>query len=134
MAAACNGLKMLMTLAATITATIILVPLPTWKRIVLLVSVVPIALISNITRIVATGCCYYWIDRAELPRRGHTTVSGWLMMPLALLLVGLELAILSWLVPTEDESDDDDRKLILKQLNANTRKVIPNKKGQDPEV
>ena len=42
-ALACNGLRMLMTMAATITATIILIPLPTWKRIMLLVSAVPIA-------------------------------------------------------------------------------------------
>ena len=48
-ALACSGLKMLMTLAATVTATIMLLPLPMWKRIVLLVSAVPIALISNIT-------------------------------------------------------------------------------------
>ena len=70
-AAACNGLKMLMTLTATITATIILVPLPTWKRIVLLVSVVPIALISNMTRIVATGWCYH-IFEGEPADNWHT--------------------------------------------------------------
>ena len=39
-AVACNGLSMLMTLAATVTATIILIPLPTWKRIVVLASAV----------------------------------------------------------------------------------------------
>ena len=33
-------------------------------------------------------------------------VSGWLMMPLALVLVGLELGILSWLVPVESEDED----------------------------
>ena len=55
MALACNGLSMLMTLAATMTATIILIPLPTWKRIVLLISVVPIALLTNMARIVTTG-------------------------------------------------------------------------------
>ena len=101
-AAACNGLKMLMTLTATITATIILVPLPTWKRIVLLVCIVPIALISNMTRIVATGLCYYWIEGPTAKDWAHD-VSGWLMMPMALVLVGLELGILSWLVPTETE-------------------------------
>ena len=58
-ALACNGLQMLMTMAATVTATIIIIPLPTWKRIVLLASAVPIALLSNMTRIVTTGWCYY---------------------------------------------------------------------------
>ena len=31
--------------------------------------------------------------------------AGWLMMPLALVLVGLELGILSWLVPKETADD-----------------------------
>ena len=58
-AQACNGLSMLMTLAATVTATIFLFPLSNWKRIVVLASALPIALLSNIIRIVATGWCYY---------------------------------------------------------------------------
>ena len=37
-ALACNGLSMLMTLAATVTATVILIPLPTWKRLVVLLN------------------------------------------------------------------------------------------------
>jgi exosortase len=135
-AAACNGLKMLMTLTATITATIILIPLPTWKRIVLLVCIVPIALISNMTRIVATGLCYYWIEGPSAKDWAHD-VSGWLMMPMALVLVGLELGILSWLVPTETEkvSEHDERKSMLSLLNEKGRETVPKpKKGRDPEV
>ena len=86
-ALACNGLRMLMTMAATITATIILIPLPTWKRITLLVSTVPIALLSNMIRIVATGWCYYLITGPTAKEWAHD-VSGWLMMPLALILGG----------------------------------------------
>ena len=62
-ALACNGLRMLMTMAATVTATVILLPLPNWKRIVLILSIVPIALVSNMARIVATGWCYYIFHR-----------------------------------------------------------------------
>jgi exosortase len=119
-AAACNGLKMLMTLTATITATISLIPLPTWKRIVLLVSVVPIALISNMARIVSTGFCYYLIKGPSAKEWAHD-VSGWLMMPLALVLVGLELGILSWLVPPEEDSVEDDRKSMMNRLSGTTR-------------
>ena len=60
-ALACNGLNMLMTLAATVTAVICLISLPTWKRICLLFSIVPIALFSNMVRILATGWCYYLV-------------------------------------------------------------------------
>ncbi len=96
-AMACNGLSMLMTLAATVTATVILIPMPTWKRVVVLLSALPIALVSNIARIVATGWCYYYME-GELARQRSHDWSGFLMMPLALVLVGLELWILSWLV------------------------------------
>jgi exosortase len=103
-ALACNGLRMLMTMAATVTATVILLPLPTWKRIILFLSIVPIALVSNMARIVATGWCYYWFEGPNAKHWAHDW-AGWLMMPLALALVGLELGILSWLVPKESEDD-----------------------------
>jgi exosortase len=114
-ALACNGLRMLMTMVATIIATLILIPLPTWKRIVLLVSVVPIALLSNMIRIVTTGWCYYLITGPDAKGWAHD-LSGWLMMPMALALVVLELSILSWLVPDQDEPDGDDEKPILSML------------------
>ena len=95
-ALACNGLSMLMTLAATVTATVILIPLPTWKRIVVLASALPIALVSNIIRIVATGWCYHLIEGEKAKELAHDW-SGYLMMPLALVLVGVEVLVLSWL-------------------------------------
>jgi exosortase len=119
-AAACSGLRELMTLAATVTATIILIPLPNWKRVVLLASAVPIALVSNIIRIVATGWCYYWFQGPQAKEWAHDA-SGWLMMVLALLLVWLELSILSWLVPDEAESEPDKRKLMLSLLTGKKR-------------
>jgi exosortase len=112
-AIACNGLKMLMTLTATVAATIILLPLPSWKRIALLVFAVPTALISNILRILVTGWCSYYLQGLSAREWAHD-VSGWSMMPMALILVGLELALLSWLVPQEKR--EDDRKLIISQL------------------
>ena len=87
---------MLMTLAATVTATVILIPLPTWKRFVVLASALPIALVSNIIRIVATGWCYHLIQ-GERPKKFAHDWSGYLMMPLALVLVGVEVLVLSWL-------------------------------------
>ena len=104
-----------MTLAATVTATIILLPLPNWKRIVLLVSAVPIAILSNMIRIVATGWSYYLFPGAYGKQLAHDW-AGYLMMVLALALVGLELAILSWLIPQDDESSDAAGKAILSRL------------------
>ena len=72
-ALACNGLRMLMTMAATVMATVILLPLPNWKRIALLLSIVPIALVSNMARIVATGWCLLPVRGTRLPSIGRTT-------------------------------------------------------------
>ena len=113
-AQACNGLSMLMTLAATVTATIMLIPLANWKRIVILSSAIPIALISNIVRIVATGWCYYYIDGEAAKKTAHDWTGIALMMPLALILVGLELLVLSWLVEDDSQfsADEVDRPIL----------------------
>jgi exosortase/archaeosortase family protein len=103
---------MMMTMVATAMAIIILVALPMWKRIVLLVSIVPIALLSNILRITATGWCYYYFTGPHAKEWAHD-VSGWLMMPLALALVVLELGILAWLVPPLDKAAAEDDKPML---------------------
>jgi exosortase len=116
-AMACNGLKMLMTLAATVTATILLLPMPNWKRLILLVSAVPIALFSNVIRILTTGLCYYYIEGESSHRWAHD-ISGWMMMPLALILVGIELQLLSWLAPARTEAEEDDRRSLVLPLLA----------------
>ena len=103
-ALACNGLRMLMTMAATVIAAVIVLPLPNWKRIVLVLSIVPIALVSNMARIVATGWSYYLFEGTAARHSAHDW-AGYMMMPLALALVGLELGVMSWLVPKETEDD-----------------------------
>jgi exosortase len=101
-AAACNGLSMLMCLAATVAAMTLLLKMETWKQVVLLASIVPIALISNILRITATAWCYHLFG-AEVGGHFAHDAAGWLMMPMALVLVGLELLIMSRLIVAEEE-------------------------------
>ncbi len=96
-ATACNGLSMLMSLAAAVAATASILPMATFKRLVLLVSIIPIALASNILRIAATAWCYYQFG-AEVGSKYAHDGAGWLMMPTAMIFVGLELKLMSWLV------------------------------------
>jgi len=133
----CNGLRMLMTMVATVIAILIVIehepiniPLRPWQRVVLLVSGVPIALLSNVIRIVTTGWCYYLITGPSAKAWAHD-LSGWLMMPMALALVVLELSILSWLVPNEDEPGGDDRNLMLPKL---TQELAKKKMSQDSKA
>ena len=96
-AAACNGLSMLMSLAAAVVATASIVPMALGKRLILLATIIPIALASNILRISATAWCYYHFG-AEVGSKYAHDAAGWLMMPTAMALVGMELLIMSWLV------------------------------------
>ena len=134
-ALACSGLRMLMTMAATVTATVILLPLPKWKQIVLILSIVPIALASNMARIVATGWCYYLLEGETAKHWAHDW-AGLLMMPLALALVGLELGILSWLVPKESEDDKPIPVLNVQRLQEMQmpRKSIGKKKKENKDL
>jgi exosortase len=104
-AEACNGLSMLMTLAATITAMTVLFPMAKWKRIVLLLSIAPVALLSNVIRIASTAWCYHAFGPKFGTQFAHDW-AGWLMMPLALMLPGLELFALRFLVVEEAVRDE----------------------------
>jgi len=140
-ALACNGLRMMMTMAATVTAAVILIPLPKWKRITLLLSIVPIALVSNMARIVATGWCFYLMAPKSDYRHWAHDVSGWLMMPLALALVGFELGVLAWLVPKQNDEDKPLPLLTMIKKDSDkdgsskkdSRKDKPRKKKSDKE-
>jgi exosortase len=101
-AAACNGLSMLMCLAATVAAMTVLLPIALWKRVVLFLSIIPIALISNVLRIWATAWCYH-LYGGEIGGHYAHDAAGWLMMPVALVLVALELGLLSWLIVEVEE-------------------------------
>jgi exosortase len=104
-ARACSGLSMLMSFAALVTAmAIIQRERPLWERIVLLLSTIPIALLVNILRIVATGWAYHLFGHDFVEKVAHD-LAGWLMMPAALGFVVLELKILSWVVVPEEIQD-----------------------------
>jgi exosortase len=115
-AEACNGLSMLMTLAATVVATIMLFPMANWKRVIVLASAIPIALVSNIVRIVVTGWCYYLFEGEVAKQRAHDWTGIVLMMPLALLLVVTELVVLSWLAGDNQPEDRESSRPILAML------------------
>lgn len=93
---ACSGLGMLMTFFALATA-VALVLQPRWlDRVLIVASAVPIALIANVARITLTGVMYVGFG-APAGQFVHDQ-GGWLMMPLALALLWLELRYLRLLL------------------------------------
>ena len=101
---ACSGLGMLMTFFALSTAMALIVKAPLPDRLVIVVSAIPIAVIANVLRITATGAAYYYFgDDSEMAHAIMHDGAGWLMMPLALGLLWLELKYLSWLLIAVDQ-------------------------------
>jgi exosortase len=94
---ACNGLSMLLIFFALSTAVVMLIQRPWPDRVIIFLSAVPIALFCNIVRITATGILHVVAGRRLADLVFHD-LAGWLMMPLALVLMGAELVLLRWLL------------------------------------
>src|SRR5690606_20337601 len=98
----CSGLRMLMIFVALATAVAMIGERRFWQRILLVLSAVPIALIANVTRITATGSLHA-MGYDEFADLVFHDLAGWLMMPLALGLLGLEVAFLDRLLIVESD-------------------------------
>lgn len=91
---ACSGLSMMILFFALSTGVAMLIRRPLLDRLIVVASAVPIALIANITRITVTGVLHETVGE-HLANVVFHDLAGWLMTPLALLLLGLVLRLLS---------------------------------------
>lgn len=100
---ACSGLRMFMTFCALSTAVAFLGARSPWKRIVLIVSALPLAIICNVARIALTGVVFE-LKGPQASAFVHNEIAGWLMIGLALMFLWLEMQLLSRLfVPVREE-------------------------------
>jgi exosortase len=102
---ACSGLRMLVVFFALSTAVSLLMRRPLWERLLIAGSAIPIALAANVLRITITGLCYDALGNHYGGALFHD-VAGWLMMPLGLMMLGLEMWVLRGLLiePAEHSS------------------------------
>jgi exosortase len=99
---ACSGLRMSMVFGAFALATALLVSRSLPQRIILILSAVPLAIGCNIVRITTTGIVSETLG-SDMAHKMFHDISGWLMVPLAFCLLGLELFLLRrLLVPVSD--------------------------------
>ncbi len=96
-AQACSGLRMLMIFFALSTAVALLSKKPLWERVLVCASALPIALMVNILRITVTGVLHDTVGK-EIADAVFHDLAGWLMMPLALGFLALELKLLRHLL------------------------------------
>lgn len=92
---ACSGLSMLLTFAALSTGMALLVKRPWFDRILILVSAIPVAVAANVIRIALTGILFNEGGK-ELGERVFHDFAGWMMMPIALVILWAELKLLDW--------------------------------------
>ncbi len=90
---ACSGLGMLMTFFALSTAVALVIQRPTVDRVVVFLSAVPVGVLMNVVRITVTVFLFQAAS-AEVARVVFHDVAGWVMMPLALAVLWLELLFL----------------------------------------
>lgn len=108
----CNGLAMLLTFFALSTAVALLIDRPLGDRLIIVASAIPIAIVANVLRIVLTAILKVaFYPTTIVPINLLVTTwdfdidkffhdyAGYLMMPVALGLLWLELKLLDHLLP-----------------------------------
>ncbi len=109
-AEACNGLSMIMMFVALAAAVVLLSHRPLLDKVIILVSAVPIAIFCNVVRIAASAILYVsvgttlgdLIPATKSIALGATDlhdITGYLMMPVALVFLWGELRLLDWVFP-----------------------------------
>jgi exosortase/archaeosortase family protein len=91
---ACSGLGMLMTFFALSAGLALVIQRPLVDRVVVFLSAVPVGVLMNVLRITVTVFLYEAAS-AELATLVFHDLAGWIMMPLALGVLWLELLFLA---------------------------------------
>jgi exosortase len=94
---ACSGLRMLILFIAICVGASFLIQRPLWEKGFVICSALGIGVVTNIIRITVTGILYETAG-SELAEMVFHDLAGWLMMPLATGILGLELLLLSKLL------------------------------------
>lgn len=90
---ACSGLSMLMIFLAISTGMAIVIKRPLLDRLAVVASALPVALAANVVRIASNGVAVELWDIETAHRLFHDQ-GGWLMMPLAVCMLWVELWVL----------------------------------------
>lgn len=113
---ACSGMRLLMAFLALGVAMAYLHYRPTWQRLVLLGSTIPIAILCNIVR-VTTTCFIFILWDPKYAKGIYHDMLGMLMLPLAFGLYGLLAWFMQNLFEEEGEEKDATENVIISRRN-----------------
>lgn len=97
---ACSGLKMMVTFAAFSVGAVLMMTRSRFEKMMVLLGIVPVAVLTNVLRITATGVSFAFITDKGTRDFLHDAY-GYLMMPAGLALLAVEVWALKRLVVDE---------------------------------
>lgn len=103
---ACAGLRMLTIFCAMVIAMVLLIERPWWDKLILLLSAIPIALVTNVIRITATALLFLAVEGSSMQEPLHEHIhdyAGYAMIFVAGGIMWLEYKVLSWLFVEEGD-------------------------------
>ncbi len=99
---ACSGLKMMVTFAAFSVGAVLMMQRSRFEKLMVLLGIVPIAVLTNVLRITATGVSFANITDEGVRKFLHDGY-GYMMMVVGLALLAFELWMLKKLVLDDEE-------------------------------
>jgi len=103
----CSGVRMMMLFFAVCVGAALVLEVKPWEKVVIVVSAIPIAVVSNVLRITITALLHE-LAGAELADRVFHDLAGWLMMPLAIVLLMGELTLIRQVIQTDRQPGSGD--------------------------
>jgi len=102
-AEACNGLRMVTSFFVIVGLLVLLVRRPWWEKLIILLSGLPISLLCNTMRLAITAATFTVLTGEKWESALHS-FGGYAMMPLALVIVILELRFLTKLTMISEQT------------------------------
>ncbi len=99
---ACSGMRIFFGIFALAFAFVLFSRWDWWKKVLVLVAALPVAIAANVLRIVVTGLLYQWVSSDAGQKFSHD-VAGFVMIPIAAVIFWLFLIYLDKLFPQIEE-------------------------------
>ena len=99
---ACSGMRIFIGIFALAFAFALFSRWSWWQKGIVLLSVLPVAIAANVTRIVVTGLLYQWVSSDAGQKFSHD-VAGFVMIPFAALIFWMVLIFVDKLFPLVEQ-------------------------------
>jgi exosortase len=101
---ACSGMRIFVGIFALAFAFVLFSQWGWWQKVLVLLAAMPVAIVANVARIVVTGLLYQWVS-SEAGQKFSHDIAGFVMIPLAAVILWLMLVFLDKLFPQVEDID-----------------------------